>query len=340
MRLPDFVNQIRRKFSEATNFARNPDQVIYRQGRRIALEKYEQMSLPRRGEKGAEPQRGAAEPQNEPSIPILNRSFPGLNRTGSEPLRSQTAVSVPSRSATSVVLAPNPLPELVDPDLAHLQPGDVLTRGWVGRYVVGTCLQDHGWMRLYEGMQENGNEPIWIYEYRLSHTVFSERDIQARRTAFKQLIDFNSRLGEGSDFRILKLRDVITAAQQPCYVITQGLPGGQGLSECLASRDRPFSPEQVCEFLHQVLQSLQYLQAYQVHWPDGSSQTGLPHGRLNLESAWIRFSEARTPHQEDAFFVYLSRLALWEHLFYAGDPPIQEIAQTAQSLGTIADDFK
>ncbi|MEL7315776.1 MAG: hypothetical protein AAFN08_12570, partial [Cyanobacteria bacterium J06559_3] len=331
MRLPDFVNQIRRKFSEVTNLVKHPDQVIYRQGRRVALQKYEQLSLPGNGEKKVD----AAAKENgrsHPAMTVLTRS-------------RSAAATQPRSIAAPVALAPTPPSasvdpaELAEPEGSRLQPGNVLTRGWVGRYVIGTCLQDDGWMRLYEGIQENSSEPVWIYEYRLSETVFNGRDRQSRRTAFKQVIDRNSRLGEGSDFRILKLRDVVTAAQQPCYLITQSLPGGHCLSECLASRGYPFAPEQVREFLRQVLQSLQYLQAYQVHWPQGSSQMGLPHGHLNLESVWIRFAETRSPGQADTFFVYLSRLALWEHLFYTGDPPLQEIAQTSQALGTIADDL-
>ena len=329
MRLPDFINQIRRKFSETLNFARNPDQVVYRQGRRIALQRYEQMSLPGNNTKKA----GISDPQPEPSIAVLHRTLP-------ETSQRQTNLPPQSQSAVSTTLTQTPKIAFDYPEALRLQPGDVLTRGWIGRYIVGSCLQDQHWMRLYEGLQENSNEPVWIYEYGLSQTVFNERDTQSRRTAFKQLIDLNSWLGEGSDFRILKLRDVIVAPQQPCYLITQGLPEGQGLSQCLASRDQPFSPDQVREFLRQVLQSLKYLQAYQVHWPDGSLQAGLPHGHLNLDSLWIRFSETKTSRQGDAFFVYLSRLALWEHLFYAGEPPIQPIAQTNQALGTFADDLK
>ncbi|MGF1523713.1 MAG: hypothetical protein ACFBSF_15460 [Leptolyngbyaceae cyanobacterium] len=337
MRLPDFVNQIRRKFSEVTNFVRHPDQVIYRQGRRVALQKYEQLSLPGSSNKpgNSEKKAGTAAKENGRSHPTMV----GLTR-------SKSAAAQPGAMAASVALAPTPPPSasvdpaaLAAPEGSRLQPGEVLTRGWVGRYVMGTCLQDDGWMRLYEGVQENSSEPVWIYEYRLSETVFNGRDQQSRRTAFKQVIDLNSRLGEGSDFRILKLRDVITAAQQPCYLITQSLPRGRCLSEYLADRGYPFAPEQVREFLRQVLQSLQYLQAYQVHWPQGSSQMGLPHGHLTLESVWIRFAETRSPGQADTFFVYLSRLALWEHLFYEGDPPLQEIAQTSQALGTIADDL-
>ncbi|MDB9526518.1 hypothetical protein PN498_11000 [Oscillatoria sp. CS-180] len=334
MRLPDFVNRIRRKFSEVGNFVRNPEQVIYRHGRKVALEKYEQMPLPGKGAK----QQGAEEAVKQKGT-VQER----LSQAIARPKRAKTAIATASHAPTPITataIAPSPeAPTWVDPDFAVLQPGDVLTRGWVGRYTVGECLQERGWMRLYEGIQDNGQDAVWIYEYRLSDSVFRSRDIQARRTAFKQIIDLNSRLGDGSDFRILKLRDVITAVQQPCYLITKALPGSQGLTEYLENRHQPFSPSQVREFLRQVLQSLQYLQAYQVHWPDGSSQTGLPHGRLTPESLWIRFSEAKLPTQGDSFFVYLSRLALWEHLFYAGELPIQDIAKTTQALGAIADDF-
>jgi len=121
--------------------------------------------------------------------------------------------------------------------------------------------------------------------------------------------------------------------------VTNALPSSQCLAEHLATRQQPFSPIQVRELLRQVLQSLQYLQSYPVQWPNGTAQMGLPHGRLTLESLWIRFTEATVATQADSFFVYLSRLALWEHLFYPGDPPIQDIADNTQALCTLANDF-
>lgn len=344
MRLPDFVNRIRRKFSEASNFVRNPQQVIYRQGRKVALQKYEQAAFPgsssnqRKTEAGS----GEAAKANGGS----RRETVAKGRSPKQHQDNRTPPSASSQTHPPVTMAattggpPITTPAaLDDPDCVLLRPGDVLTRGWVGRYSVGDCLQDHGWMRLYEGMQENGQETVWIYQYCLRDTTFQTRNQQARRAAFKQIIDLNARLGEGSDFRLLKLRDVIAAPQQPCYLVTKALPGSQCLSEHLAERRQPFYPTQVRELLRQVLQSLQYLQAYQVQWPDGSAQMGLPHGRLTLESLWIRFTEATVATQAESFFVYLSRLALWEHLFYPGDPPIRDIADNTQALGTIADDF-
>lgn len=322
MRLPDIVNQFRRKLSEARNFAQNPSQTVFRGVRKRGLEAYEQASIPGMGEKktrSAELDQRQGQPEKSewtmPKVP--GRAVPSA---------SERAISTPPATALG--------PEIRHLDYpAPLTPGDILTRGWVGRYVIGQLLQDQGWMRLYEGIQENGEDAVWIYEYSFSEAVFSDREAQGRRAAFKQLIDLNSRLGEGSDFRILKIRDVIAPPKGPCYLITQALPGGQGVADCAAT----LSPMQVRELLRQVLQSLQYLQAYQVHWIEGPTQRGLPHGRLGPASLWLRFSEAKLPTQEPAFFVYLSRLALWEHLF---DPTLQGVATNTQDLGSLAQDFK
>ena len=250
MRLPDFVNRIRRKFSEASNFVRNPQQVIYRQGRKVALQKYEQAAFPgsssnqRKTEAGS----GEAAKANGGS----RRETVAKGRSPKQHQDNRTPPSASSQTHPPVTMAattggpPITTPAaLDDPDCVLLRPGDVLTRGWVGRYSVGDCLQDHGWMRLYEGMQENGQETVWIYQYCLRDTTFQTRNQQARRAAFKQIIDLNARLGEGSDFRLLKLRDVIAAPQQPCYLVTKALPGSQCLSEHLAERRQPFYPTQV-----------------------------------------------------------------------------------------------
>ncbi|MEM6519540.1 MAG: hypothetical protein AAF892_00145 [Cyanobacteria bacterium P01_D01_bin.71] len=345
MRLPDFVNRLRRKFSEASNFVRNPQQAIYRQGRKIALQKYEQAAFPGSGSGRSKPADGAREAADTNGASRRETVVEGRSRQQRQDNRTSPSASpqaLPSAPTSIAAATPPPVTKPValdNPDCVLLRPGEVLTRGWVGRYSVGACLQDHGWMRLYEGIQENGQEAVWIYQYCLSDTTFQTRNQQARRTAFKQIIDLNARLGEGSDFRLLKLRDVIAAPQQPCYLVTKSLPGSQCLSEHLADRRQPFSPDQVRELLRQVLQSLQYLQTYQVQWPDGSTQMGLPHGHLTLESLWIRFTEATVGTQAESFFVYLSRLALWEHLFYSGEPAIRDIADNTQALGTISDDL-
>lgn len=343
MRLPDFVNRIRRKLSEASNLVKNPQQVAYRQGRKVILQKYEQSELPGSGSGQRQPENGSRTATNTTEKSRQEAVTEGRSRRQQQD--NQTSPSASSQTPLPATTAATNGPvftkpaALDDPDCILLRPGDVLVRGWVGRYSVGTCLQDYGWMRLYEGIQENGQETVWIYQYCLRNTTFQTRNQQARRTAFKQILDLNARLGEGSDFRLIKLRDVIAAPHNPCYLVTKALPKSQCLAEHLAERDQPFSPAQVRDCLRQVLQSLQYLQAYQVQWPDGTAQVGLPHGRLTLESLWIRFNEATVATPAESFFVYLSRLALWEHLFYPGDPPIQDIADSTQALGTIADDF-
>ncbi len=328
MRLPDIVNQFRRKLSEGRNFVQNPSQTVFRGARKQALNAYEQAAVPGTGEKKTR----SAESSNRQGWPERPEwSTPRVPR-GALSTGSRTAITPALTTATAVIQVSSHLDYP-----APLVPGDILIRGWVGRYVVGPLLRDRGWMRLYDGVQENSNEAVWIYEYSFSEAVFSDREAQSRRLAFKQIIDLNSRLGEGSDFRILNIRDVIAPPKGPCYLMTQALPGGQCLAESAPLTMPSWSPGQMRELLRQVLQSLQYLQAYQVHWPEGQAQRGLPHGRLGPESLWLRFSEAKLPIYEPAFFIYLSRLALWEHLF---DPALQGVATATPDLGSLAQDFK
>ena len=329
MRLPDLVNAVRRKVSEGTNLAKNPVQMAWQRGRKSLQTRYERTSLGGESTNGQTPG-----PSDRP--PVATQEI-DLKHHESGPSTAGLAV------ATAAPIAPSDRsfsPAARYPQ--RLQPGEALQRGWWGRYTVGNCLRDGGWVRQYEGIQDNGSEPVWIYEYCLSQDTFDQSEIDERKRAFKQLVDLNLRLGDGADFRILKPKDVIVAPRRVCYLVTRTLTSGQLLADYLADEPGPLSSAQLRQFLEQVLQTLQYLQTYRVNWTDDSSEVGLPHGCLSPEHLWLQFSDAATATHQRSFFVHLSRFALWEHLFYPGggdEPPVQTAATRVGELGSVEQDL-
>ncbi|MBT9316638.1 substrate-binding domain-containing protein kinase family protein [Leptothoe spongobia] len=178
---------------------------------------------------------------------------------------------------------------------------------------------------LYLGRQEASQEEVWVKEYLLNDMA----DVQ--RHAFQQLIDLNLRLGQGPDFRLVQLKDFATT-QQACYLISHPLKGAEPLSQYLSAHG-PLSPCQVRQALQQCLETLRYLHtACSVLWPTGSER-GLCHGNLSLDSLWIRTIEDSP--RSDNFFIYVTDLALWEHIFGAN----QSLAQCVQDLGSIHQDL-
>lgn len=337
MRLPDLVNKVRRKLSEGANLAKNPMAVFGQRARKAAQTLYEKVDLGGKAdtEDTSQDDLGPVEAADTDSESATDRTGDAAAVTYSTDLAPAVAPAVPEMSdAERAALYRYP---------ARLQPGEALQRGWWGRYTVGKCLQDRGWLRHYEGTQDNGGESVWIYEYSLSLDIFDGPDIDKRKRAFKQLIDLNLRLGDGSDFRILKPRDVIVGAQNTCYLVTKPLGNSLLLKDYLAADPAPVDPIQIRQFLGQVLQTLQYLQTYRVHWPNETSEVGIPHGSLSDDRLWLQQTDTVATIHRPSFFVYLSRLALWEHLFYLGDasePVVQPLAERSAQLGSVEQDLE
>ena len=212
---------------------------------------------------------------------------------------------------------------------------------------MGSLLQEEPWVRLYDGQNTKIKEPVWIYEYLLYESGFQHQtrnSFQEHRTrAFLTLIDQNLRLGGDSDFRIVKPKDVMVdmKRQERCYLVTSLIPNSQSLAEYL-KLSGAMSYKQVCHVLQQVLQSLQYLHTtYRVHWLQEQSERGLSHANLNLNTLWIRIAEESYDPQIRPFFIYLSRFALWEHLFWPTSHRrrFPHIPSSPHELGTIKKDL-
>jgi len=360
MRLVDLVNQVQRRASEGANIIRYPFAAVYRQGRRYFQKWYENASLPGFGPAAKtqtqkpleQPNGNGSAPSSPPSSrhlippppPPPLKTPPPSTSPGTHSPAVPTGIRLPDDddffTADVATLAP-PKPTF----RPLLLPGETLQGGWWGRYLVRGDLINDGWMRLYEGIQENNQEAVWIHEYLLPEASFSLVEAEQRQNAFRQLINQNLQLGGGADFRLIKLKDVIpdVETKRRCFLITQPILDAEPLSSYLADPDQEtMSPTEVRQFLFQVLQSLQYLHSnYRVRWLGEQSERGMVHGNLHLNSLWIRWDPLTLRQRDRHFFVYLSRFALWEHLCWPPDSPypLKQIADHPQALGTVSQDL-
>ncbi|MEM9484029.1 MAG: hypothetical protein AAGA83_10105 [Cyanobacteria bacterium P01_F01_bin.116] len=336
VRLSELVNQVRRRMSEGSNFAQNPFQMVRQFVYKRGLLAYGKASLPSGDNQKAAPHPSSSDPETAPGFDqVDNRQINNSNSiTSIESTQNLQVAATKEKEPGQQVIESHMLPIWRQPTL---QPGERLQGGWWGTYTVKSCTDVQDWMRCYEGLQDNGSEPVWIYEYCLDQDSWSDDDIDERKRQFKHLIDLNLRLGQGSDFRIIRPKDVINPAGNRAYLITRSLPKSLTLKDFLSQQPIPWNRSQVERLLTQVLQSLQYLQTYLVNWPGDRWEQQLAHGNLSCECLWIRLQDGITELNEYPFFIYLGRFPLWEHLFWPQQKPI---AQNNGDIGSINDDLE
>ncbi|ESA38831.1 serine threonine kinase [Leptolyngbya sp. Heron Island J] len=316
--------------SEGQNFARNPLQMVKQSVYKYGILLYGKLSLPT-GSKGKETT--ADSPAELELGHGEDRNTNGADAIG---VINNGASHAPFQTTDISSLKPEPIihqqPTLWQPTL---QPGERLQGGWWGVYTIKSCVYAQDWIRRYDGLQDNGSEPVWIYEYCLDEEHWSAEEIDERKRRFKHLIDLNLRLGEGSDFRIVRPKDVIKPAGNRVYLITRPVLQSLTLNEFLTQQPIPWTRSQIERFLSQVLQSLQYLQTYLVNWPGDRWEQKLSHGNLSGDCLWIRLPEGHTELNEHPFFVYLGRFPLWEHLVWP-----HPMAEHNDQMGSVDDDLQ
>ena len=184
------------------------------------------------------------------------------------------------------------------------------------------------------------DEPVLIKEYQLLGYE-NLNELETRQQAFERLIELNQKIGHGPDFRIVKLIDAIALAKErKCYLITKPVNHNTTLETYLTQYGL-MTAQQIREVLRQVLESLRFLHtAYRVHFSTGESERGLPHGNLSLKSLLVRQID-RATSADRQFFIYLSDLELWEHLFYPLASPRfhAAIAKSTSALGSVKQDL-
>ncbi|NJL20944.1 MAG: protein kinase family protein [Leptolyngbyaceae cyanobacterium SM1_3_5] len=291
VRLVDVVNEVRRKASEGTNFVRYPVQMITQALQRSAQERYENIQLP-----GGEKQQNGDRPTNTPAELTVEAAPVAYSSPVYTGVRQPF---IPTESSTTIA--------------SHLPVGTPIKSRW-NSYTIEACFSTDQNTRLYTG-KTRSDEPVLIKEYQLLDYENSG-ELEERQQAFERLIELNQKIGHGPDFRIVKLIDAIALPKErSCYLITKPINHNTTLETYLAQHGLMSAP-QIRELLRQVLESLRFLHtAYRVHFPSGDSERGLPHGNLSLKSLLVRQIEGAA-NADRQFFIYLSDLELWEHLFY------------------------
>jgi len=307
IKLTDIVNTGKRKGSEALMLVRYPRQVLTRWGRRGAQKVYEQAEI---GSKDS---------------PDRNRSL------GSKPFAGRGSRSRLHRSKNCRLDHHRFLRPVSEPE--ESQSKHFLKSRW-GKYFYYSDDQEKEdqSFRLYEGQAEGSGESVLIKEFIVSESVYRRADIHERFQIFEQLVNLNRKVSHSPDFRLVRWVDAVCdRPQRRCYLITQPPAESQTLEAYLAELEsQPSKPlegqsdcrmaaAQIREVLDQVLETLTFLHdACKIQFSSLHAEKevkGIPHGNINLSSLYILSLDNPAYSRNDQFFIYVSDLALWEHLF-------------------------
>ena len=198
--------------------------------------------------------------------------------------------------------------------------------GLRGNYQATSLIGIRGMGRLYAGTNLKDGQTVTIKEYLLPDRCFDLDEISRIQDTFKQVAGVTLADGRIQNFRLVQAWEAIADRNQKrCYLIEHDHANAKTLSQYL--REHPgMSGELVREVLNQVLQTLEFLHTQKIRLPNNQVRPGLAHGNLNLDSILI---EAITDRE---FYIYLSDLALWEHLFIPRSIPKSPPPDSQQDL--------
>ncbi len=189
-----------------------------------------------------------------------------------------------------------------------------------GRYRVTDLLGARGKGRIYKSIQISENKSVIIKEYLLPGHIFNRAEVELRKQEFVRLAGVNLGDGKAQDFRLIGAFEAIADdTENRCYLVTKGHPNfGKTLRDLLID-DGPMSDRQVHEVLKQVLQTLEFLHLHKFRLGHTQQvQRGLVHNNITLDSLLFVPCAAQQRINDQQFFVYLTDLGIWEHLF---EPP-------------------
>jgi ABC-type phosphate transport system substrate-binding protein len=210
--------------------------------------------------------------------------------------------------------------------------------GW-DNYIIQSSFDKQDGICFYSATNKN-QELVVIKEYNLQEIGCDRKIIPKRQEAFKNLVKWNLKIANGQDFRLVQLIDAINKDNN-CYLVTKPISDGISLEKYLSNYGR-MTAKQIREVIKQVLGTLEFLGTYRMRFSDAKlEERGIVHGNINLRSLILKKTNFSSI-DERQFFIYLSDLALWEHLFYAPDSERYKpnIAKTREELGSVEDDLK
>jgi hypothetical protein len=195
-------------------------------------------------------------------------------------------------------------------------------------------LYNYEKVSLYK--EVDSNVEILVKEYKLENFGFNNQaQITERQKEFKKIVESNLQIANGPDFRIVKFFRVENQ-ENKSYLISKYISNSITLKQYLADNG-VMTAKQIREVIKQALESLQYLHSYcKGNFPPDKMSRGLPHGNINLESLLIKYNPTSVISEKRQFLIYLTDLALWEHLFL----PQKPIANSRENLGSEKEDFQ
>lgn len=185
-------------------------------------------------------------------------------------------------------------------------------------------------------IKNNENTRILIKEYNLTNIGFHNQElIKTRQQTFRKILESDIKISDGLDFRIIRLIDAFDKDNK-CYLITKDISNAISLADYLA-QNQAMTAKQIRQVIRQVLESLHFLHRFCRVNLKSKSIKGIPHGNININSLLINYSNVLpTVIEERQFYIYLTNLELWEHLF----SPEKQIADNKEDLGSEKQDLK
>ena len=289
MRLTDLIVNSQGVIRNITTFVRHPGDLLFREARKIVERKVEEVEIPLPGQKTLS------------SIAPEHRS-----------IASPSSRSIVVRSDASSTK------EISSRSKKDLNLGRDLV-GRRGRYKISssfsltTAQEGKNWRKnIYQGRSSNNN-PVIIEEYLFPK--LNTKEIEALKKQIDRLETINLRSGGVQDFRIVIPWDFfIDTESKSGYLISQQNPPNRTTLQTHVDQHGAMSSAQVKLFLAQALQSLRFLHQQTIRFADSSTQQGLIHGNLNLDTVLIE-NALQTVGGLPQFKIYLKELSLWRQHF-------------------------
>jgi hypothetical protein len=308
MKLTDLMVGAGSAFRDVANFIRYPFQVVSRNIERAVQDRIEQVEIPLEKRELDSVQRTGANSSYVGS-PV------GSLETHEQRLNHRSAVSELSHAQTS------------KDDSIEGRAID----GRRGRYQVGQLWNPdkQNQVRQYAGFWLANDTPVLIQEYLL--TDFNQREVRQVKEQLESLDSVVLRSGGVQDFRLIVPWDTfVDLNQKRGYLITKELENSFTLTQYLSQKST-MPAKQVRQVLSQVLQTLWFLHNHTIRFADGSTQRGLAHGNLTLDSLLLVADSQPTGMIEPQFYIHVSDLALWKIPFQRSDRSAQSAHASIQS---------
>jgi hypothetical protein len=301
MKLTDLMVGAGSAFRDVANFVRYPFQIVSRNVERVVQNRIEQVEIPLEKRELNSIQRAGANPNYTIGSPVASLE------THEQRLNHRSAVS--ELPPTQTLKAESIEGQAID--------------GRRGRYQVGQPWnqdkQDQ--VRQYAGFWLANDTPVLIQEYLL--TDFNQREVRQVKEQLEYLDSVVLRSGGVQDFRLIVPWDTfVDLNQKRGYLITKELPDSLTLRQYLFQK-RTMPAKQVRRVLSQVLQTLWFLHNHTIRFADGSTQKGLAHGNMTLDSLLLVTDHQLMGITEPQFHIYASDLTLWKVPFQRPDKSAQ-----------------